>query len=160
MQLDSPSFAAIKKALHRIGDNKVIANYGLNPLLGKYYRTTCATCFSKQEKQQVCPACGSKKFIKGVYERILELKTTNKGPIRPPYIHQIPLEFLPGLGPKTLAKLTSHFHTEMNILHDVTEDELAKVVNKELAKLIIQARNGELILSSGGGGHYGKVKRR
>lgn len=75
MQLDSPSFAAIKKALHRIGDNKVIANYGLNPLLGKYYRTTCATCFSKQEKQQVCPACGSKKFIKGVYERILELKT-------------------------------------------------------------------------------------
>lgn len=90
-------------------------------------------------------------------DRIKELTTANSVPDRPPYIHQVPLDFLPGLGPKTMAKLLDHFGTEMNILHNVPKEEIEKLVKMDLAELIIKARNGDLQLSAGGGGQYGKV---
>lgn len=45
----------------------------------------------------------------------------------------------------------------MNILHRVSQLELAEVVGEELAALICEARSGRLSLSPGGGGTYGKV---
>ena len=157
MTLEAPTFQALEKALHGVDGNAVAANYGLDPYLGKYYRTTCATCFAPYEND-VCTECGSKKFTKGVSERIRELATvTSEKPNRPPYIHQVPLDFLPGLGPKTMEKLFNHFGTEMNILHYVSEDDLKEAVKGDLADLIIKARAGKLQLSAGGGGRYGKV---
>ncbi|MGE6258911.1 endonuclease Q family protein [Heyndrickxia sporothermodurans] len=156
MQLEAPTFQALKKALHRKEGNKITANYGLNPYLGKYYETTCAKCFSKKNGDE-CTSCGSTQFTKGVAERINELTTADNGPERPPYIHQVPLDFLPGLGPKTMERLLDHFGTEMNILHNVSEQDLGEVVKAELVNLIMKARYGQLHLSAGGGGQYGKV---
>jgi len=79
---------------------------------------------------------------------------------RPPYYHQVPLEFVPGIGRKTLNKLFGYFGTEMNILHQASYQEISQVVGFEIAQNIILARKGLLKLSPGGGGKYGKVKKK
>ena len=78
---------------------------------------------------------------------------------RPPYIHQVPLDFIPGLGPKAMEKLLEAFGTEMNILHGATLEQLKEIVPDKLAGYIDAARKGTLILEAGGGGKYGKVKK-
>jgi uncharacterized protein (TIGR00375 family) len=159
IQMKEPSFRELKLALAGGKDRKIIANYGLDPLLGKYHKTVCAHCLRQvSQNETVCPYCGNKKIIKGVADRILELKTAEFGPInRPPYIHQVPLEFIPGLGPKLLEKLLQHFGTEMSILHEVPFESLKETVPVKVADLIIKAREGTINLSAGGGGKYGKI---
>jgi uncharacterized protein (TIGR00375 family) len=159
MRMKEPTFREIKLALAGEKDRKIIANYGLDPLLGKYHKTVCAHCLQPvDENTAVCPYCGAKKIIKGVADRILELKTAEMGPKnRPPYIHQVPLEFIPGLGPKLLEKLLHHFGTEMAILHEVPYEAIKDVVPIKVADLIMKAREGTISLSAGGGGRYGKI---
>ncbi|NSL50437.1 endonuclease Q family protein [Calidifontibacillus erzurumensis] len=160
--MEEPTFEELAMALHEKNGRKILANYGLDPRLGKYHRTSCEKCFTLLDDAENCPACGHKRATKGVFERLQELKNAQgkfveNRKIRPPYIHQVPLEFIPKLGPKTMDKLRAHFGTEMNIIHHVSEQELKKIVSPTIAHMIIQARKGELALASGGGGHYGKV---
>ncbi|WP_019154382.1 endonuclease Q family protein [Robertmurraya massiliosenegalensis] len=159
IRMKNATFTHLEEALKGKGGQKIVENYGLDPLLGKYHQTVCAKCFSKaDEDQKECQQCGHGKAIKGVAERIQELKTTDEHPVnRPPYIHQVPLQFIPGLGPKWFEKLLAHFGTEMAILHSVPEFALYEVVPEKIAKFIIQARKGMLSLDAGGGGKYGKV---
>ena len=160
LTLQDKTFLELKKALHFEDGRAIVANYGLNPMLGKYYQTVCANCLDLiEDVVTVCPKCESENFIKGASTRIKELENHDAPTVlRPPYIHQVPLEFIPGLGPKTLERLIHTFGTEMNVLHHVTEEQLESVVSKKLARLIVRARKGELNISSGGGGKYGKVK--
>ena len=160
LRLHDKTFLELKKALHYEDGRAIIANYGLNPLLGKYYQTVCSNCLDLiYNDVKVCPNCESEDFIKGVSTRIKELENHDAPTVlRPPYIHQVPLEFIPGLGPKTLERLIHAFGTEMNVLHHITEEQLESVVSRKLARLIVRARKGELNISSGGGGKYGKVK--
>ncbi|MDI3280992.1 MAG: endonuclease Q family protein [Bacillota bacterium] len=46
LALAEPSFAEVVLALRRQGGRRVAANYGLDPRLGKYYRTFCPRCGS------------------------------------------------------------------------------------------------------------------
>ena len=69
----------------------------------------------------------------------------------------MPLDFIPGLGPKTLDRLLQAFGTEMNILHHVAIEELEEIVPKKLAHYIDLARMGNLSFEVGGGGRYGKI---
>lgn len=159
LKMEQPTFKALREALHNENDHQIVANYGLDPLLGKYHETVCANCLNPFKTEEgFCAECKHEKFIKGVAERIEELKTS-KGPrdSRPPYIHQVPLEFIPGLGSKLLQRLLDHFGTEMAILHDVPFEALSEVVPIKVADLIIAARKGQLSLHAGGGGKYGKV---
>jgi uncharacterized protein (TIGR00375 family) len=157
--MKEPTFTELAKALRQQDGRHILANYGLDPLLGKYHQTVCAACqtsYSPEESQ--CPNCHASRTVRGVAERIGELKTAEHSPEhRPPYVHQVPLEFIPGLGPKLLRKLLDHFGTEMAILHEVPEQALKQVVPEKIAVLIIKARNGELSLQAGGGGKYGKI---
>ncbi|MFZ3588548.1 endonuclease Q family protein [Bacillus sp. DJP31] len=159
IKMEYPSFEEFRKALHKKNGRGIVANYGLDPKLGKYHQTTCDKCLTMLENtKEACPECGSTKIVKGVYDRLQELKT-NSGEtvVRPPYIHQVPLEFIPGLGPKTLEKLRDYFKTEMAILHEAPEETLRSILTKGIAESIIKARNGTLSFQSGGGGKYGKV---
>ncbi|KGR86771.1 endonuclease Q family protein [Lysinibacillus odysseyi] len=160
IRMEEPSFDELKKALNEQDGRKVVANYGLNPLLGKYYQTACAKCgWQITNEEAACPHCGGKTFIKGVSTRIQELSQKELPSVaRPPYIHQVPLDFIPGLGPKTFEKLLSTFGTEMAILHEATKEQLVEVVPEKLAELIDKARKGELSITHGGGGKYGKVE--
>lgn len=160
LRLRTPNFSEIKKALTEEGGRKIVANYGLDPKLGKYHDTTCQTCYMHfPQFHEQCPNCGSKRMVKGVAERIAELSADGPltPPRRPPYIHQVPLDFLPGVGPKTLHKLLDHFETEMNILHRASFADLVQVVHEKIARMIIKMRMGELKVAAGGGGRYGTV---
>lgn len=158
--ISNPSFKEFEWALHEVNGRKITKNFGMNPQLGKYFTTVCSHCYEAidQGKEQ-CPSCGSSKFIKGVSDRIKELSDTKKSTKkRPPYLHQVPLEYLPTLGPKTYEKLLLHFGTEMNIIHSVSLEKLESVITLKLASLIIQMRQGNLKIHAGGGGKYGRIK--
>lgn len=166
IQMENPSFKELKQALHQNDDRRIIANYGLDPRLGKYHRTTCQKCFTRIHDQELCPKCDHKGTTKGVYERLEELKQAQNNGVdadvnavrkRSPYIHQIPLEFIPKLGPKTLETLRDHFGTEMNIIHHVPKKQLEQIVSPAVAEKILLARKGQLSVTEGGGGRYGKV---
>lgn len=113
--LKQASFKEISAALKNKKGRKITANYGMNPKLGKYYRTVCQKCFQQVGTEVIfCPHCESRKIIKGVADRITQLKTVNaiskQKSKRPPYIYQVPLEYIPGLGPKTKNNLLKSFH--------------------------------------------------
>lgn len=161
LRLRHLSFEQVRFALHSIEQNRIIANYGLLPTLGKYHRSFCINCERTWTiGETYCNACGSSKYVPGVYDRLLEIRDYSI-PIhpvnRPPYIHQVPLEFIPGIGPKTLNKLLQTFGSEMTVLHQATLEALMSVVGETLAHKIIMARSGSLQVQEGGGGLYGKV---
>lgn len=160
IEMGEPSFKEFYWALHEVKGRRIKQNFGMNPQLGKYYTTVCDKCLEslKVEIEQ-CPECGSKKVIKGVFDRIQEL--ASPGEVmreRPPYLHQVPLEYLPTLGPKTFKNLLAHFGTEMNVIHNASFEELQKVVSEKLAQMIIEMREGNLSINAGGGGKYGTIK--
>ncbi|NEU30817.1 TIGR00375 family protein [bacterium LRH843] len=158
VSMEQPTFDELRLVLQNKYGRGIISNFGLNPLLGKYHQTICGKC-SSVVKQVECPECHSTKLIKGVSDRLQELATLTKDlPIRPPYIHQVPLEFIPKLGKKTLEKLRLRFGTDMNIIHNVSEQELGNTVQESIASAILSARAGTLTIHAGGGGTYGKIK--
>ena len=163
MLVEDISFKEVVKALKNEDGRKILANYGLDPKLGKYHRTHCDNCDSTIETKDpvsVCPKCGSNKVTFGVFDRIelIKDKETTKSPeSRPPYIYQIPLSFIPGVGGKTIEKLLETFETEMNILHKLSEDDIEAVVGKKVAHSIENAREGKVKVEAGGGGNYGKI---
>ena len=158
------SFKELLMALKNEDGRKIVANYGLDPKLGKYHRTFCEKCEKNilgEPPVLFCPDCDSKNITRGVLDRIemiKDRKVSQSPKIRPPYIYQIPLTFIPGLGNKTIQKLLDVFGTEMNILHKVSFDDLESVVGTKNATHIIAAREGKMTIIAGGGGVYGKVE--
>lgn len=161
MELKQPSFLELEKALKEVEGRKIAVNYGLNPELGKYHQTVCRKCLQPGAVGSLCSACGSRNIINGVANRIKEiagLSAEKSNRSRPAYVHQVPLDFIPGLGPKTFERLLAVFGTEMNILHEVTVNQLQQVVPEKTAVFIDLARKGLLTFTAGGGGKYGKIK--
>ncbi len=163
MLVEDINFNEIIKALKNEDGRKVLVNYGLDPKLGKYHRTFCDNCnkvIETKEPVDQCPYCSSQKVTFGVFDRIELIKDKNetKSPKnRPPYIYQVPLNFIPGLGKKTIDKLLDVFETEMNILHKLSKDDLEAQIGEKIANNIMNSREGNMKVQSGGGGNYGKV---
>ncbi len=157
------SFKELLMALKNEEGRKIVANYGLDPKLGKYHRTYCEVCEKNipgTAPVTKCDTCDSRNITMGVYDRIqvIKDKTVSKSPkTRPEYVYQIPLSFIPGVGNKVMDKLLNNFETEMNILHKLSFDDLEAVVGEKLARNIISAREGKMTITEGGGGIYGKI---
>lgn len=166
MLVEDISFKEIMKAIKNEDGRKVLCNYGLDPKLGKYHRTYCEVCNKNipgDAPITTCPDCDSRNITMGVFDRIeiiKDKKETKSPKNRPPYVYQVPLTFIPGLGGKTIDKLLNHFDTEMNILHKLSIDDIEQVVGEKIAKNIVLAREGKLGIQAGGGGVYGKVVER
>lgn len=164
--VDGISFKELLKALKNEDGRKILANYGLDPKLGKYHRTYCEVCEKNIEGKPPithCDTCDSRNITMGVLDRIemIKDKPETKSPEnRPPYIYQIPLTFIPGLGNKTIEKLLDHFETEMNILHKLSKDDIEAVVGEKVANSIVNAREGNVHIHAGGGGVYGKIENK
>ena len=163
MLVENISFKEFVKAINNKDGRRILCNYGLDPKLGKYHRTYCETCEKNVQGNapvSTCPDCDSKNITMGVFDRIetIKDKKESKSPEnRPPYVYQVPLTFIPGLGGKTIDKLLNRFETEMNILHKLSKDDIEQVVGEKIANSIIAAREGKLGIQAGGGGVYGKV---
>lgn len=157
--MKKPSFKEFILALKNKRGRRIVENYGMDPKLGKYYSTVCRNCYehvtylSKQ-----CSNCHSTKIVNGVYDRIAELaNSSSTTPKRPPYKYQVPLEYFPKLGPKTMEKLLGRFQTEMNIIHHVPKTQLEEVLSTNLTNMILSMRKGSLPIKAGGGGKYGRI---
>lgn len=163
MLVNDISFKEVVKALKGEDGRKVLCNYGLDPKLGKYHRTFCDSCnqvIETKEPVAVCPFCGSDKVTFGVFDRIelIKDKEKSKSPVnRPPYVYQVPLTFIPGVGNKTIDRLLDSFGTEMTILHKLSKDDIEAMVGEKVANEIIASREGKMKIHAGGGGVYGKV---
>src|SRR5690606_20250097 len=89
LSMEAPTYQELVKAIKRVDGRKVIANYGLNPRLGKYHRTYCRGCGSViDEKEAIsvarCPYCGSTKIVRGVMDRIHDIADLEL-PVMPDY---------------------------------------------------------------------------
>ena len=161
--VDKISFKEIMKAIKMEDGRKILANYGLDPKLGKYNRSFCEDCNCSIETPPpatVCDKCGGTNITMGVYDRIEIIKDQeSKSPsFRPKYNYQIPLGFMPGVGGKTIEKLLSNFGTEMTILHKIAKDDIEAAIGAKQAEIIDGARKGQMHIHAGGGGVYGKVQ--
>ena len=162
--LEDISFKELLKALKNEDGRKVVANYGMDPKLGKYHRTYCENCDKPIEGKPPiteCPTCHGNNITMGVLDRITAIadkKESRSTANRPPYIYQVPLTFVPGLGNKTIDKLLNNFGNEMNILHKLSEDDIEAVIGEKIAKNIVAARSGQVHIQAGGGGVYGRVE--
>ncbi|ANF97507.1 endonuclease Q family protein [Paenibacillus bovis] len=163
-RMQEANFDEFRNVLQGREGRGIEANYGLDPRLGKYHRTYCTNCehiiHEAEPALERCPYCGSTRLTIGVLDRILGIadRTEPQPPLdRPPYRYQVPLAFIPGLGPAKMNRLLEAFGTEMSILHNTSREELDAIVGSEIAGYIELARTGQLTLSAGGGGTYGKV---
>ena len=151
------------KAIKMEDGRKILANYGLDPKLGKYNRSFCEDCNCSIETPPpatVCDKCGGTNITMGVYDRIEIIKDqeSTSPSFRPKYNYQIPLGFMPGVGGKTIEKLLSNFGTEMTILHKIAKDDIEAAIGAKQAEIIDGARKGQMHIHAGGGGVYGKVQ--
>ncbi|HWR61481.1 MAG TPA: endonuclease Q family protein [Clostridia bacterium] len=162
-RMAEPSFKELLLALENKAGRTVLANYGLDPRLGKYHRSFCITCgriIDGEPPVLSCPVSASHQVVVGVRDRI-EVIRDRETPVSrrgTEYHYQVPLEFLPGVGPKTIDRLIGHFGNEMNVLHKATEGELKHAVKESIAEAIILAREGRIGIGAGGGGIYGRVE--
>ncbi|AEI41261.1 endonuclease Q family protein [Paenibacillus mucilaginosus] len=165
--MEEASFSELRRVLGGEEGRGVLANYGLNPRLGKYHRTYCDSCSSILDEggavvTERCLYCGSTKLVRGVMDRILSIADRDEPYVpesRPPYRYQVPLEYIPGLGPKLYGRLLERFGTEMNLLHRASREELEEAAGETIAGYLLDARAGTLELETGGGGKYGRVKK-
>lgn len=157
------NYKELVKALRREDGRRITANYGLDPRLGKYHRSYCTVCeksFYDRDPVIRCPLCSGENIVMGVKDRLLMISPegrSNSPDWRPPYIHQIPLNDVPGIGPKTMERLLEEFGTEMDVLHSVNVEEITRCIGERMAAGIDRARSGRAEIKPGGGGIYGKV---
>lgn len=140
----------------------ILATHGLEPLLGKYYRSYCKNCqllVTNENPHLHCPNC-SKPMIVGVWDRLREIRDFS-GPSepRPPYRSHVPLMMIPGVGPKVYEKLLRILGTEIEILYSVSLEAITGVAGISMAQQIDAVRRGTAPILPGGGGKYGRVTK-
>lgn len=170
LELEDISFSSIKNAIKH---KDIKANYGLIPNLGKYHMTACTKCYKlvdpliAKENKMKCSCGGTIK--KGVDFRISEIADYDEPrhpDFRPKYVHLMPLAELiatvydKGVTTKTVQsiwqKLIDNFENEINVLINVSLDDVKKV-DSNIASVIDSFRNNAIDVIPGGGGQYGQI---
>ncbi|MDO5823142.1 TIGR00375 family protein [Methanobrevibacter sp.] len=170
IKLKDISFSSIK---HAFKHNKIKANYGLVPNLGKYHMTACTKCYKlvdplmAHENKMKCSCGGTIK--KGVDYRISEIADYNypKHPdFRAEYIHLMPLAeiistiYEKGVTTKTVQgkwqELIDGFGSEIDVLINAPLENIEKT-DSNVASAIKSFRNNEIDIIPGGGGRYGQI---
>ena len=157
-EMENISFESFKKVLGYEEEksesetkklNYIVCNNGMYSRLGKYNKTYCDICECVSEIEDgKCKKCGSKKIVKGVEDRVLEIADGESisPKNRPEYMYKIPLEYIPKLGKKTKEKMLELYGTEMNILNKVSIKNIEENFGKQIAKNIEIARNGNITI--------------
>jgi uncharacterized protein (TIGR00375 family) len=146
------------------------------PQEGKYYydgHRSCAVSMSPEETIQhkyLCPVCG-RKLTMGVMHRIENLADKKMG-IKPkgspPFHSVVPLREIiaevlnRGVKTKTVdneyMRLLKELGSELNILTMIPRTDIERAGSPRLAEAVSRMRNGDVNITPGFDGEYGKVK--
>ncbi|MFA6609304.1 MAG: endonuclease Q family protein [Candidatus Omnitrophota bacterium] len=146
------------------------------PEEGKYHwdgHRNCKARLSPEESKRInniCPVCGKKMTI-GVMHRVEGLADRSEGfelKSSPSYKRAVPLNEIIsgalGVGPDSLTvekeylRLIKNLGSEFNILFDLPEKVLMEACPPRIAKGVINVRSGNLEITPGYDGEYGKVR--
>ena len=165
LRMADKNFNELRYCIENRDGRRIIANYGMDPLFGKYHRSFCPKCLTIANgilPEFTCTSCGNESITMGVYDRIMAIKDYEKPqhPVgRPPYRYRLPLKTLPGIGPKTYEKLINRFADEISVIEQAEIDKIEKIAGLEISLLIKNMRSNRLEITPGGGGKYGKVQQ-
>lgn len=158
MEMRDASFLGLKSALSQ-GGQGIIANYGLHPLLGKYYRTYCPDCdYIVEEKPPVvaCPRCHNRQIVMGVKDRITIIADQEyQNPAS--YHYRVPMLMIPGVGQRTAERLVKSLGSELVVLEETPISDIEKVAGNRVAMAIHKLRRQDFQIVAGGGGRYGHL---
>ncbi len=142
------------------------------PEEGKYHydgHRLCKVCLSPEESRkynEICPVCGRSLTI-GVANRVAKISDTEKIEGGIPFKKLVPLKEIIseclGVGVLSLAvkkeydKLINAFNSEFSVLLDASIGNIEKASGKLIAEAVKRVREGDLSISPGFDGEFGKV---
>ena len=146
------------------------------PEEGKYHydgHRSCASCLLPKEtvmRNGLCPVCGKRVTI-GVMHRIEKLADREEGfrpEMAPPFYSVIPLQEIisetlqVGVASKAVrneyAKVIEHLGNELGVLLEAPLEDIGSAGSPRLRQAIEKMRSGDVSISPGYDGEYGKVK--
>ncbi len=171
--LKRTSYREITGAIKEKDKDRLISTIEFFPEEGKYHfdgHGKCNVSLSPKESNKlggICPVC-KKSLTIGVLNRVEQLADREDG-YRPKgaidFKSLIPLSELIAKILKTNVyservreaydKMISRFGTELNVLMNVSEEELKKITHEKVANAIIKSREGKLKFKPGYDGVYG-----
>jgi len=170
------SYTGVCEALTSRDPTQFLQTLEFFPQEGKYHldgHRQCQVCLSPDETrmhQGRCPTC-SKKVTVGVLHRIEALADRDAGYVPPqpiPAQHLLPLEEIiaAAVGQRTNTKkvnveydrLLARYGSELRILLDLAEEELADGTLPRVVEGIMKVRRGEVQITPGYDGEYGKIR--
>jgi uncharacterized protein (TIGR00375 family) len=169
-------YYSILKAIKSRDPQKFLYTIEFFPQEGKYHydgHRACSLCLSPKETKKyngICPNCG-KPLTVGVLNRIEQLSVKPEGftPERSiPFKSLVPLRVIiaevsgVGVATKNVEKkyraLIEKFGNELNILLNISRQDLEEATLPEIGEGIIRAREGKVFIEPGYDGVYGKVR--
>lgn len=174
---DLPTYQEIYSSIKNRDTKKILYTIEFWPEEGMYHfdgHRACGISFTpKQSKQHknLCPVCG-KSLVIGVLNRVNEMADRDEGK-KPkkaiPFKQTVELDKIIGeaLGIKNRqsTKIQEIYHsmltslgTELDILLEIPLKQIKKYTTSEVAEGIRRVRDGELFITPGFDGQYGKVK--
>ena len=169
------SYNGIIEAIKEGNPSKFLYTIEFFPEEGKYHydgHRNCGVVFSPKqtiENNYICPKCGQRLTV-GVMHRVELLSDRNEGekpPGKIPFKNLIPLNEIIGeaLGKTAESKivwdnyfkLINNFGNEHTILTETPLDEIEKIVGSKIALGIERMRKGEVKITPGYDGVYGKI---
>lgn len=174
-ELKKVTYWEISDAIKKKDKKRFLYTIEVDANYGKYHydgHRSCGVFLHPKEAiklNNICPKCGRKLTI-GVLHRVEELADRLEGFVPKdaiPFKTLLPLyeiiSFSWGSGElyskKVLQehdKLIEKFGNELNVLLNVSREELLKVTNEKIADAIIKVREGKVKYQAGADGMYGK----
>jgi len=175
--LEDFSYDAIIDAIRSKDPNRFLFTIETYPEYGKYHWTghrACNVSLPPEEAKNlgnICPVC-RKKLTKGVEQRVDELADRPRG-FRPKdvpgYKRLLPLSEIiqtvlgakyPGVQKvwKVYNNLISRFGNEYSVLLEARFDEMAEIVDADIAEAVIRIREERVNVIPGYDGVYGQIR--
>jgi len=174
-ELEKITYWEILDAIKKKDKKRFLFTVEVDPAYGKYHWTGHRNCHVNLSSKQslkvnnICPVC-HRKLTVGVEERVEELADREEVFIPKdaiPFKTLLPLyeiiSFVTGTNQlyskpviKEQDKLIEKFGNELNVLLNVSKEELLKVTNEKIANAIIKVREGKVKYIAGYDGVYGK----
>jgi uncharacterized protein (TIGR00375 family) len=175
-ELKKPTYHELVGTIRQKDPKRFRFTIETDPAYGKYHWTghrNCKVSLSPQEAirhNNVCPVC-RRKLTKGVEQRVEELADRKVG-YRPEnaigYTHLLPLSEIIAtvLGVSypsvqrvwdSYNRLIERFGDEYTVLMDASAEEIAKVVEPEIAEAVLKVREEKIKVIPGYDGVYGQL---